>query len=128
MLQNGVSQFCATLIRWQTKNCYLLQFSSCTIAITDRNASSCNTAGEQPSGCVKNLGGLAPSGRLLRHDIDPKASQPAYDSLNGSVSPDAQKEQQKPFVAHFSNVTLFGLSAGTSSEEWLMSKSLIAGA
>ena len=89
MLQNGVSQFCVTLIRRQAKNCYLLQLSSCTIAITDRNASSCDTAGEQPSGCVKNLGGLAPSGRLLRHDIDPKALQPAYDSLNGSVSPDA---------------------------------------
>ena len=42
------------------------------------HASSCYTAGEQQSGCVKNLGGLAPSGRLLPPDIDPKASQPAY--------------------------------------------------
>ena len=46
------------------------------------HASSCYTAGEQQSGCVKNLGGLAPSGRLLPPDIDPKASQPAYGYAN----------------------------------------------
>ena len=42
------------------------------------HVSSCDATSGQQSGCVKNLGGLAPSGRLLAPDVDPKASQPAY--------------------------------------------------
>ena len=55
-----------------------------SLGLSDHHAAAhaftCYTAGEQPSGCVKNLGGLAPSASLLCRDIDPKASQPANDS------------------------------------------------